>query len=233
MTTTDPINLMGALVDSVGRWGECCTEIQLSDAEAVLNMAGPRRHWIGRSKGFSKSRDVAALSLVALLTQFPANAQGYIAASDAEQAGLLRQSMAEFVNNTPELQGRVTVDLRKVSAPSGATLSVLAADSAGAHGLRPFWLVVDELANWPDTPRHRISSMPCGPDYRRCPTVGESSSRPLGHHLILASASSILRGMNRHFVYLMSTVRHHGPTQMRLPPNSDVCSEHVRQAVAQ
>ena len=108
----------------------------------------------GRAKGFSKSRDVAGLSLVTLLTQFPAGAQGYIAASDAEQAGLLRQSMAEFVNSTPELQDRVKVDQRKVSAPSGAELTVLAADSAGAHGLRPYWLVVDELANFPDTPRH-------------------------------------------------------------------------------
>jgi phage terminase large subunit-like protein len=34
-------------------------------------------------------------------------------------------------------------------------LFILAADSAGAHGLRPYWLVVDELGNWPDTPRHR------------------------------------------------------------------------------
>jgi hypothetical protein len=153
--TTDSLDLLAALTDSVGRWGDTCTEVQWNDAEAILNLDGPRRHWIGRAKGFSKSRDVAALSVVALLTQFPPGAQGYIAASDAEQAGLLRQSMAEFVNSTPELQGRVTVDLRKVSAPSGATLTVLAADSAGAHGLRPYWLVLDEIANWPDTPRHR------------------------------------------------------------------------------
>lgn len=112
---------MVALTDSVGRWGDCCTEDQLRDAEAILNIDSPRRHWLGRAKGYSKSREVAALSLVALLTQFPPDAQGYIAASDLEPAGLLRQSMAEFVNNTPELQGRVTVDLPKVSNPSGAS----------------------------------------------------------------------------------------------------------------
>lgn len=153
--TAAPLDLLAALTDSVGRWGDGATPDQLADAKAILNLDGPRRHWIGRAKGYSKSRDVAGLSLVALLTQFPPGAQGYIAASDAEQAGLLRQSMAEFVNNTAELQGLVTVDLRKVSAPSGATLTVLAADSAGAHGLRPFWLVLDEIANWPDTQRHR------------------------------------------------------------------------------
>ena len=152
---TESLALMAALVDQVGTWGNMATPEQWADAEAILSLDGPRRHWLGRAKGYSKSRDVAGMSLVALLTQFPAGAQGYIAASDAEQAGLLRQSMAEFVNSTPELQGRVTVDMRKVFTPSGATLTVLAADSAGAHGLRPFWLVLDEAANWPDTPRHR------------------------------------------------------------------------------
>jgi len=57
--------------------------------------------------------------------------------------------------NTPELAGLVTVDTRRVSVKSGADIVILAADSAGSHGLRPYWLVVDELANWPDVPRHR------------------------------------------------------------------------------
>jgi hypothetical protein len=37
------------------------------------------------------------------------------------------------------------------AAHNGATLSMLAADASGAYGLRPWWLVVDELAAWPDT----------------------------------------------------------------------------------
>ena len=155
MATSDSLDLLAALTDSVGRWGEMATEEQWVDAEAILTMDGPRRHWIGRSKGFSKTRDCGAVSVVALLTQFPPGAQGYVAAADAEQAGLLRQSMMQFVNNTPELQGRVKIDARKISTPHGAELTVLAADSAGSHGLRIFWLVLDELANWPDTPRHR------------------------------------------------------------------------------
>ena len=140
------LDLLAALTDPVGRWGDKATEDQWTDAEAILSMDGPRRHWLGRAKGYSKTRDVAALSLVALLTQFLAGEQGFVAAADAEQAGLLRESMAAFVNNTPELEGRVKIDARKASTPHGAQLSVLAADSAGSHGLRPFWLVVDELA---------------------------------------------------------------------------------------
>ena len=63
--------------------------------------------------------------------------------------------MASFVDHTPELQGRVTIDQRRIYTPSGATLTVLAADKANVHGLRPYWLVVDELANWEDTPNQR------------------------------------------------------------------------------
>ncbi len=225
--TAAPLDLLAALTDSVGRWGDGATPDQLADAKAILNLDGPRRHWIGRAKGYSKSRDVAGLSLVALLTQFPPGAQGYIAASDAEQAGLLRQSMAEFVNNTAELQGLVTVDLRKVSAPSGATLTVLAADSAGAHGLRPFWLVVDEMANWPDTRATATFTMLCGPVCRRSATAGASSSPPQEHPLISASESSTLPRPNRRGGARTSTAPRLGSTlteiaaeQRRMWPSS-------------
>lgn len=114
MATSDSLALLAALTDSVGRWGDGATPDQWADAEAILSLDGPRRHRLGRAKGYSKTRDVAALSLVALLNQFPPGAQGFAAAADADQAGLLRTAMAAFVNNTPELAERVKVDARKV-----------------------------------------------------------------------------------------------------------------------
>lgn len=154
--TLDPLDLLAGLTDNVGSWGQNATGAQWQDAEAMLGVDGQRRHWIGRAKGYSKTRDVGAVSLVALLEQFPPGATGYCAASDADQATLLRQSIGEFVTNTPGLHDLVTVDARKVAVKSsGAELVILAADSAGSHGLRPFWLVVDEIANWPDVARHR------------------------------------------------------------------------------
>lgn len=154
-TRLDPLDLMAALVDDVGRWGDGATDLQWSDAEAILNLDGPRRHWLGRAKGYSKTRDVAGMSLVALLTQFPAGAHGYVAAVDGPQAGLLRQSISDFASNTPELRDQVNISTNRVTTRHGADLTVLAADSAGAHGLRPYWMVVDELGNWPDTRQHR------------------------------------------------------------------------------
>src|SRR6185312_5194028 len=42
----NPLDLLAALTDHVGVWGEIATPEQWADAEAVLSLDGPRRHWI-------------------------------------------------------------------------------------------------------------------------------------------------------------------------------------------
>ncbi len=152
----NPLDLLASLTDHVGRWWDTAMPVQRTDAEAILDLDGPRRHWLGRAKGYSKTRDAAGISTVVLLTQMAHGEMGYVAASDADQAGLIRQSIAAFVTNTPALRSEITVESRRVIAPKrGTELVILPADSAGSHGLRPKWLVVDELANWPDVEKHR------------------------------------------------------------------------------
>jgi hypothetical protein len=155
-STEQALDLLAGLTDHVGRWWDTATSVQHEDARAILDLNGPRRHWLGRAKGYSKTRDVAGISIPVLLTQMQPGTMGYAAASDAEQAGLIRQSVAAFVNNTPGLSSELTVESKRVVAPKRQTeLVILPADSAGSHGLRPSWLVVDELGNWPDVERHR------------------------------------------------------------------------------
>jgi hypothetical protein len=56
------------------------------------------------------------------------------------------------VERTPELRGALKVDAYKVTAVgSRASIEVLPADDASAWGLRPFMVIVDELAQWKDT----------------------------------------------------------------------------------
>ena len=152
-----PLQLLAGLRLEDGRpWGTAATPLQLADATAVLDLEGPRRHWLGRSKGYSKTSDVAGLALAVLLTQAPAGAEAYGAAGDRDQAALLLRSIRGYVDRTPGLAGKVLVESRRVSVPDrGTDLIVLPADSAGSHGLRPFWLVIDELANWVDDDQHR------------------------------------------------------------------------------
>ncbi|MDE3205146.1 MAG: hypothetical protein KGQ66_13125 [Acidobacteriota bacterium] len=140
------------------RWGDVATELQKADARAVLEPApgGPRRHWLGRAKGYSKTGDTAAMSLAVLLEQLRPGAEAYAAATDADQAGLLLRAMRGFVNRTPGLSDVVRIESKRVVVPSrGTELVVLPADSAGANGLKPGWLVVDELCNWSEDERHR------------------------------------------------------------------------------
>jgi hypothetical protein len=80
----------------------------------------------------------------------------YWLGADQEQGALAIDSIAGFLARTPRLAGRVEVQSRRVLVPStGASLDVLAADAAGAWGLRPAGVFVDELTQWTDTPQPR------------------------------------------------------------------------------
>lgn len=149
--------LRGLVLESDHRWGEIATEHQLGDAQAVLEPGdGPRRHWHGRARGYSKTSDVAGMSIAALLTQFRAGDAAYAAAGDRDQAGLLLAAARGFLARTPELAGHLEVQAsRLVALRSGAVLEVLSADAATSWGLLPHWLVVDELCQWPRTPGAR------------------------------------------------------------------------------
>jgi hypothetical protein len=76
-------------------------------------------------------------------------------AADKDQGRLLIDSIRGFVSRTPGLGSSVRVDQDKVTAHDDIVLKVLAADAAGTYGLRPAFLIVDEIAQWPDTPNAR------------------------------------------------------------------------------
>jgi phage terminase large subunit-like protein len=153
------LELLSVLRLEDGRaWAECATPLQLADARAVLSRdaGSARRHWLSRSKGYSKTTDVAATSLAVLLAQLRPGSEAYAAATDGDQAGLLFRAIRGFVTRTPGLESEVLVESRRVVAPKrGTELVILPADSAGSHGLRPSWLVVDEVCNWSEDERHR------------------------------------------------------------------------------
>ena len=151
-------DMLASLVLEDGhRWGEVATPDQWADASAVLDERSPvRRHWIGRSRGYSKTTDVGALTLAAMLTQLPDSARAYAAAGDRDQARLLVDAMGGLVARTPELGGAVKVDTYQATVNrTGTMLEALAADGSTAWGILPAWLVVDELCQWKDTANAR------------------------------------------------------------------------------
>lgn len=156
--STDALHVLGSLRLEDGRhWGDAATSVQLSDARAVLTPGdGPRRHWIGRPRGYSKSADVAGMLLAELVTDaiHPSN-PAYGAAADRGQAGLLLDSLAGYVDRSG-LDSVVEVQsYRAVHRSTGASVEILAADAAGVYGIRPSRLAVDEYCQWPDTRQAR------------------------------------------------------------------------------
>lgn len=91
------------------------------------------------------------MALAAMLVQAPPSSRLYGLAADRDQARLLLDSVRGFVQRTPELQGRVQPSEWRVHTQNGVTLEALAADAASSWGLRPWFVVVDEIAQWGST----------------------------------------------------------------------------------
>lgn len=176
MTTRadNALAVMASLVLEDGRrWGEAAVPHQWSDARAVLTVDGPRRHWLGRSRGYSKTTDTAGMAVAMMLCQLPPGSAAYAGAADRDQARLLADKIRGFVQRTPELASAVDVQAyRVVTARSGVVLDVLSADAASAYGLTPSLLVVDELCRWNDTANARefyaalVTALPKAPNLR-------------------------------------------------------------------
>jgi hypothetical protein len=149
------MELVAGLVLEDGRtWADVATPWQVGDAQAILEPAvgDPLWHFLTRPRGGSKSTDLAAVLLAWLATQASAGARGYLAASDVDQAALVVDAAAGLVQRSPGLRQLVRVDARRfVSLASGAVVEALASDGASAYGLRPAFVVADEIAQWPGT----------------------------------------------------------------------------------
>jgi phage terminase large subunit-like protein len=149
--------LLGGLVLEDGRsWGEAATSSQWEDATAILDPGSRPYHFLTRARGYSKTTDLAGVALVAMLEQLPPGARLYGLASDLDQGRLLADSLAGFITRTENLRGAFEVGAYKVTTTRGGTvLEILAADAPSAYGLRPSFLIVDEITQWGATPGPR------------------------------------------------------------------------------
>jgi len=114
-------------LESGALWGDAAAPFQITDAQAVVDMDGPRRHWIGRPRGSSKTADVAGILLAELVCgAIPRSNPAYAAAADRDQGRLLLDSVSGYVDRTG-LRSLVDVQsYRAVHKGSGASIEVLA-----------------------------------------------------------------------------------------------------------
>lgn len=154
----ESLHVLSALVLEDGRlWGEAAEPWQKEDAIAVLDPESDTpNHFLTRSRGSSKTSDLAAIATSILLTQAPERARCYGLAADREQGKLLLNAFEGFVRRTVELAGAFDLQADRIIARhSGASLEILPADAASSWGLLPYFIVVDELAGWYTTQQPR------------------------------------------------------------------------------
>jgi hypothetical protein len=153
-TALDVLSLM-VLEDGL-RWGETAAAYQWRNARAILDPeAEPRQTWIELPRGARKTTDLAGMLLALLYAQAPAMGRLYVGASDLDQARELIDAASGLITRTPELDGIFRVGELEISClRSGASVRALAAD-ASAMGKRAWLIVLDEVANWPETRKAR------------------------------------------------------------------------------
>ncbi len=149
--------LSGLVLEDGRRWGEAAADFQWADAEAVLDAESETPYsFLTRARGGAKTSDLAAMAIASMLAQLPPGSRLYGLAADRDQGRLLIDSIQGYATRTPELRGALDVQAYRVAATrSGSLLEVIAADAPGAWGLRPAFLIVDELAQWGATPSAR------------------------------------------------------------------------------
>jgi len=152
----EPVEILSGLrLEDGSTWGESATELQWSDALAVLARDPQvRRFWIGRTRGYSKTTDTAGFTIAAALGGLiPPGEKGFCVAADRDQAALVSEAVEGFVRRTPELHGVVVVERNAIKFPTvGVTVEVMSSDAPSAWGRRGWWWTVDEISSWSDTP---------------------------------------------------------------------------------
>lgn len=152
---TTPRDVLSRLIlEDARRWIEVAADFQLADALAVLEGDQPYQ-FLTRARGTSKTTDLAAVALSDLLT-LPTADRLYWIGADSDQGSLALDAIAGFAARSAWIGSRIEIQNRRVIVTAtGASLDVLSADAAGAYGLLPRAVYVDELAQWADTPAPR------------------------------------------------------------------------------
>jgi hypothetical protein len=148
----DALDLLAGLVlDDGSPWAARAEQIQWDDARAILDRTGESRyHFLTRARGRSKTTDLAGITVAVMLTQATPGDELYATAADKAQGRLLLESMRGFAQRSG-LAHLFRFDQYKVTTWAGVVLEILGADVPGSYGLKPGFLVVDEIAQWPNT----------------------------------------------------------------------------------
>ncbi len=108
------------------------------------------RAWLERSRGHSKTSDIAVM-LAWVLFASRRRLSGVVAAADRDQARLLRDAVSKLVQLNPWLATYIDVQESRILNPhTGSECIVIASDVASSYGLLCDFIVADEVCHWRD-----------------------------------------------------------------------------------
>lgn len=111
---------------------------------------GPSRAYLERCRGASKTTDLAVQVLWVMFASRK-KLTGIAAAADQDQARLLRDAIDGLVRMNGWLRPIIKVDqLAVTNIKTGTKLTILASDVGSSYGLTPDFLILDEVAHWPE-----------------------------------------------------------------------------------
>jgi len=108
------------------------------------------RAYLERPRGHDKTTGLAVMASWALISS-KRRLSGVAAAASKDQARLLRDAIARLVELNGWLSDLLEVQsYRVVNRRTGSQLEIISADATTSWGLLPDFVLVDELAVWPD-----------------------------------------------------------------------------------
>lgn len=108
---------------------------------------GYQRAFVTRPRGHSKTGDAAAMAVWTLLAA-RRPLQGFCCAADLDQAKIIRHSVASLLAANPWLSVLQAQQNRVINRATGSELTVLASDAPTSYGIRPAFIIADELVCW-------------------------------------------------------------------------------------
>lgn len=112
--------------------------------------AGWMRAWIERTRGSSKTQDLATMALWAMFAS-RRTLSGCCAAADRDQAGLIKSTIQRLIQLNPWLKEIIQVQTtRVVNTHTGSQLEIISSDAPTSYGRLDDFILVDELCHWSD-----------------------------------------------------------------------------------
>lgn len=176
MCSRDPLYWRKTLYIKDKPWGTLMAGVQEADFKAIdpalkflagrsTEMPYVRKFWRMRSRGYSKSTDMAS-DILWTLAFSKRRLTGFVAAGDKDQARFIWDQISQLMFDNPWLNDLIKQQQNKVyGRTTDSMIEFISSDGATSFGATPDFVIMDELTHYPDTTKGRLFFDACLSSY--------------------------------------------------------------------